>query len=1285
MDLSDSKTFDALCFPLMTIPSRLIRALALILPVALLVCAGWFLLQEDRGDSLSSANPESVIDGKSITISNEEDIRHADEVARASQDSDPVEEFRSWAEKTKSTEGQESRNLELGLRLARQRQEVMLKLIREDPREALRNAFSYDERESLPEEVKALVETPFSEGVEMDVFPRCASSEEGEAKSEEISKPSWQPNDVKITLSDGSELDTFVYGNRLAALSRESVPVQGVSLGGSAAIYEDPFQFLEPRETDAAKRIFPQGNRKAEIDFYTGKKIEGDPIVALANGKYYQFASRENVEALNRRAAAIERNLGPGNGSQLLFALRHQDDETGALDTDSAEEESEEIAAITSNTTRSAIMILVDFSDKVGTPIAVNTLQTRMDGEVHDQVASMSYHKTGIDATVHPTVFRMPRPASYYNGTDDGSKKNGTLFNDAIALANAAGLNTGSYNHRCIMFKGIGMGYCGLATVGGSKVWLPCHSSKVIVHELGHNFGLGHASLWTSDDANPVGAGSSSEYGDNTDIMGGGGVSSGHFHVQGKRKLNWLESDQYHNIGTNAGTRQLRIHRFDHEDTALANAKRAIRVTKGSSEYYWIGYRQRFTANKHDFYEKGVQLVWQQPNKSKSWLIDLNSGGGKDNAGLPIGKTYSDATAKIHITTLKRGGSNPNQWIDVQVNTGDFAGNNAPTAVLNLPSRVPVNTAITFGATAEDPDGDAMSYFFGDGDGLVFGNDGSLSSRTKTWTSIGSETITLTVSDKKGGEVTRTKTIQVVAAIPAPASLTASDGEFSDKVELSWSAVSGATSYVVYRSKTTSSGGATAVATVGAVTSFNDGGAVPGEIFTYWVQALSSNQASALSPADTGNRALGPPVKPGGFTISKGGRPDSVIMMWSDDPTATAFDILRNANGDQGSAEVVGSTTTGLFIDNTALSGVLYTYWISARNAQGSTVSDSGTGWVKMGSPQNVAASDRFSSDSITISWDEVNGAEDYEVYRNFSANSGGALIGEITGTQFIDHVSGGLEEHWYSVKARHSIMGTSDYSLADSGSKTFRGPGRVRATQGFYEEKIRLTWSVASSPSGGDLLYEILRAELGESYGDAAVVGSSSTETFDDGSATPGVDYQYWVRAIDGETGMVSATSEATAGSSATSPPFLPDLMIGSNSRNLKVDDLYTTSGAPQTVKLKSIKRRSLRWQVTIENDGGLTDNLKLSSNRMSRYFKVSIRESFGAQRQVSSLLPTHRYILYNWEPGTKNGYLISVKPSRRTTGKRVRSSLLLTGSSVNHPNRIDRVRANAETVRRR
>ena len=230
-------------------------------------------------------------------------------------------------------------------------------------------------------------------------------------------------------------------------------------------------------------------------------------------------------------------------------------------------------------------------------------------------------------------------------------------------------------------FDSIGMGsgsvggYAGLA--GGSRQWIQGNSSSnVMVHEFGHNYGVGHASFWETSDGSVVGTGTSDEYGDDFDIMGDGS-NSAHFHPQAKEKLAWLEPSQWTNVST-AGSGTYRVYRFD--DPATTGTNRALRITKGTSpaEYYWLGYRKNLASNP--WLQSGAYLVWQRPGQTRSWLLDTTPGSsaGRDDGAILPGKTYSDTTAGVHITPLGTGGSAPDEWIDVAVHLGDFSANSAP-------------------------------------------------------------------------------------------------------------------------------------------------------------------------------------------------------------------------------------------------------------------------------------------------------------------------------------------------------------------------------------------------------------------------------------------------------------------------------------------------------------------------------------------------------------------------------------------------------------------------------
>jgi peptidoglycan/xylan/chitin deacetylase (PgdA/CDA1 family) len=101
-------------------------------------------------------------------------------------------------------------------------------------------------------------------------------------------------------------------------------------------------------------------------------------------------------------------------------------------------------------------------------------------------------------------------------------------------------------------------------------------------------------------------------------------------------------------------------------------------------------------------------------------------------------------------------------------------------------------------------------------------------------------------------------TLHLAMAAPAPQAPTgvsASDGTFTDRIRVTWSATAGATAYEVWRNTTSSSGGAARIGTDIVATTFDDASAKPATTYWYWVKAKNASGTSALSTADSGRRA----------------------------------------------------------------------------------------------------------------------------------------------------------------------------------------------------------------------------------------------------------------------------------------------------------------------------------------------------------------------------------------------------------------------------------------------
>lgn len=721
----------------------------ILMVVLLLIGAGIYVgwpVSPEHGVSLTAASalpsaPQEVIGAKpeplaAVTVSQQR----------------LLQPFKDWVTTLKTTPAPTVAFIEEGIRLAQARKTEMQSLVRTNPERALANAVSLREYAALPDAIKPYVEKPFSERASIMILP-----DESGLNSQR--KPRFDPNQriagevTTLTLAGSTaSLDLVRYGSRAEVLSKDGIAAQGIMLDGVAAIQPAALQLVDTQDIAYVQKTFPARTADKQHDFLTGEAIQGQPTVALAGGQVFYFASAANVERLNLKLAELEKQIGPQTGSQILFQpLQSQSLATTVPFNTQLNQALAALNTWTENP-KSVYYIRVDFSDKPGEPITKAALETAL-GASSDSLKSMSQNKTWLNYTVSDVVVRLPLTTTEYK-----TQGAGKLHDDAKAAFTA--LNTGitlaNYNIVGVYMTSIGMGgWAGLASVGGGSQWLQGSSHRFVLdHEFGHNYGLLHAHSWNTTDGSVTGVGESEDYGDIYDAMGASYDLRATFHPQGRSKLNWLESSQWQDVST---SNNYRIYRFD--DTS-ASGNRALRINRGGTNgHYWVGHRQNFDTNA--YMENGLYLIWQRNNTTDGWLLDTtpNSSDGKNDAPIVLGKTYSDTTAGIHITPVAKGGTTPNEYMDVQVNLGAFSNNTPPVlSGINGTTNVKARTATNFSAQVSDADNDTLAYHWDFGDGVVNVNAAAISHQ---WAVGGTYTVKLTVSDMKGGVATTQATVNV--------------------------------------------------------------------------------------------------------------------------------------------------------------------------------------------------------------------------------------------------------------------------------------------------------------------------------------------------------------------------------------------------------------------------------------------------------------------------------------------------------------------------------------------
>ena len=344
-------------------------------------------------------------------------------------------------------------------------------------------------------------------------------------------------------------------------------------------------------------------------------------------------------------------------------------------------------AAVTG--TKSVAVLLFNFSNNTAQPWTTSAVR----GVVFDNANSVDeYYR---DASYGQLALSGDVFGWYTIDSSNAGCAYTTWANEARAKATTAGVPLSSYQYTVYAFpQAASCGWAGLAYLPGTGSWINgAMTLRVVSHELGHNFGVHHASTLTCSNGGVPstfgGTCSQSEYGDPFTVMGA--AQTRHHNNWHRAQLGWTADTQ--TVST-SGTYLL-------TPAELTGTPRMLRVARGDGTYLNLEFRQpwgifdNFASGDAVVNGVSVRIAPSTSSLVQSKLVDANPGTATfSDAALGVGASVVDPLSGVSIATVSVGPAGAS--VSIQFGTDG----QAPTAPDSLSATPSSSSTVQLGWTA---------------------------------------------------------------------------------------------------------------------------------------------------------------------------------------------------------------------------------------------------------------------------------------------------------------------------------------------------------------------------------------------------------------------------------------------------------------------------------------------------------------------------------------------------------------------------------------------------------
>ncbi len=491
-----------------------------------------------------------------------------------------------------------------------------------------------------------------------------------------------------------------------------------------------------------------------------------------------------------------------------------------------------------------------------------------------------------------------------------------------------------------------------------------------------------------------------------------------------------------------------------------------------------------------------------------------------------------------------------------------------------------------------------------------------------------------------------------------PLGISASEGVYTDKVDVEWASSNGAASYIIYKSIDNKDKYRVIASNVNGI-SFTDENVTPDRIYFYKVAAANGDKWSEPSIDARGFAHTGKPMVPEKVNASEN-KIGVITITWSQVPQTDSYRIIRSESPNGTYTEIISNLTDNTYTDSDASLQRDKKYYyriISVSNTDGESdpgIAYSGVALQDIPAiPSGVIASDGAYGNKVEIIWTESVNAVTYNIYRapeiDGTAGTFEKIAENITGSLFEDVTAVPDNNYYYSV----SSVSSGGESPADGKEKGWiqtgapiqtAAPVNVAATKGNYDT-ISITWDAVE----GSHHYTIYRSST--INGTYMAAGNSFVNSFTD--TPPANETHFFYKVTSWSTGTNSVESYRSVSDEGYSMPQIPAIPAGITSTTNRSDGkiIVTWQSSAGAVSYRLYRSESadgiynlVASGLTVLTYEDIYPSISVGKNY---YYRISAVNVSGESERSSAAA----------------GNTILPRPENFT--------LVLTGDGISHPNR--------------